>query len=175
MNAIKPGQSVAQFRLPLPVSGMSAIADLIEHLYGAGETMMNPRGDVVEITAPKDGFGPRTTPAPVLPGPDADDMLVSHMAAEDGELELTYEMDPDLFGGIADNLVGWFEAVGGINYVTLDVKPIDGDSEFVFTLQRKAGLTPHDARQAAERRVSELEEEVARLTKELAGATPDAT
>ncbi|MFE6966950.1 hypothetical protein ACFVAJ_17700 [Agromyces sp. NPDC057679] len=174
---IKPGSQVAAFRLPLSLTAFGSIADVIEHLYGAGETMLRMEGDNVAIFAPADGFGERN-PELTLPEFDPEDGQIVRAGTTGDKFDLVLEFPHDQFAPVAESMLQWFTVHGGVNYIEQEVRSPEQDSEFVFTLQKKSGLTPHAARQQAEAKVAELERQLAaanlRIDELVSGTAPAA-
>lgn len=173
MTDFPPGKTVASFALPLPIDALPIIGDLIERIYGTGETMMRPSGHSFDIVTPRDGFGPLARARGKLPGSAADAMKTRALDIREGRLKLTVEDAQYQVLVIAETMRKWFDSVGGTNYVELQLQMPGEDGEpenieFTFTLQRTAGKTPHALREEAERRVVELETEVEELKAELA-------
>ena len=168
-------ESVAAFRLPIPLDAMQTIQECIERVYGAGNTMMRMDGDQIQIGAPKDGWGPRKRGRGALPSASNDQLRVKYMKLRDGKASLTVEDTQYTVLYISEIARLWFTAVGGINYVETKLA-VDGhaDPEFVFTMQRVGGLTPADKVAAAEARIAELEAELAQHGREYSrGKNPD--
>lgn len=160
-------ESVAAFRLPLPLDAMPTIHACIERIYGTGNTMMRMDGEQIQIAAPADGWGPRKRGRGALPSASNDQMRLRYASLRDGKASLTIEDTQYTVLVISEIARQWFEAVGGINYVETKLA-VDGadDPEFVFTMQRIDGLTPADKLTIAETRIAELEAYIERLRKE---------
>lgn len=157
-------ESVAAFRLPIPMDAMQTINACIERVYGTGDTMMRMDGDQIQIGAPKDGWGPRKRGRGALPSASNDAMRLKHARLRDGKVSLTVEDTQYSVLLVAEIARQWFNAVGGVNYVETKLSVDGGDEpEFVYTMQRIDGLTPADKVAAAESRIGELEAEIERL------------
>jgi hypothetical protein len=162
MAAIEPGQTVLVAALPIPAYGLSMLADVVERLYGTGETMLEMSdGEIVRIYAPADGFGPRL--GGPLPETEPGSGLISgiqvrSMAAVDDSLEITFEEAQHICVSLAGALAGWFDGAGGTNYVTARFT-VPGAEPFAhrLTVQREDRPSAHELREVAEARVVELE------------------
>lgn len=64
---------------------------------------------------------------------------------------------------IAMTLIGFYRAQGGTNYVEMQLSDKKTAELFTVTVQRAAGRTPHQLRDAAEARADRLERENAEL------------
>ena len=64
---------------------------------------------------------------------------------------------------ISEVIRQWFSDVGGVNYVEMTLADPESDIEWVYTVQHRDGETPHELRDKAEKRVAELEAELAEL------------
>lgn len=159
----EPSTPIAVFKLPVPVTALPYIVDCIERVYGTGETMMRPDGDSFQIVAPADGFGPIKTGGRRPSRPDEVDMKLRHQRLRDGTLTLDLEDSTEAVKILAMMMKQWFDLVGGINYVEVQLSTPGEETEWVFTLQRKAGQTPHELRSDAEARIAKLEAEIAAL------------
>lgn len=155
-------ESVAAFRLPLPMGAMQTINECIERVYGTGDAMMRMDGDQIQIGAPKAGWGPRKRGRGALPSTSNDQMRLRYLELRDEKVKLTIEDTQYTVLVVSEIARQWFDAVGGVNYVETKLA-VDGaeDPEFVFTMQRIDGLTPADKVAAAEARIAELEAELA--------------
>jgi hypothetical protein len=169
---IQPGQNVAVFALPMPVSSFAHLADVVERLYGTGETMLTMDGDAIRITAPKEGFGPIPRgPLPELPTAVEEDGRLIDAYTEDGGLRVTMEEAEHVVLAISDAVRLWFDQVGGINYVQMRFMDPVRDAEFTYIVQRDDKPTAHDLRVVAETELATARAEIARLTAELAATT----
>lgn len=163
--------AVAAFALPMPIDGVSKIATLIEDLYGTGASLLSYSGRSLQVSAPKDGFGPRLAP-------DTDGLALASARVEttEGEGE-AFEMEaigPDeLLLGLGAVLGRYFSEMGATNYVTMLLRNHSGEPfDYAFTAQRTSGETPHQLREKAEARVAELEAQVADLRAQLGTPQP---
>lgn len=85
----------------------------------------------------------------------------------------TLELKSDAFRLLAELAYSYGEACGMENYIEAMVKvgPLpakDGRGEYIVTLQRLDGKTPHELKVEAERERDELRDQVAALTAQLA-------
>lgn len=153
--SIGPGEGVAVFRLPLPMNGIAILHDAIERIYGTGDSMLQFKGDQIQVNAPKDGFGPVKKRR--APTPDPGEGRTTHADLTGDRFELTLEMGEDTVIDIMAATQKWFDEMGGINYVEFGLQAPDGSPKpFVYCVQRKDGKTPHDARLEAEAEVARL-------------------
>lgn len=151
-TGIKPGQGFLALRLPIPVSAMALISDLVERVYGTGETNLRMEGDQYTLHAPKDGFGPLKSGGRRPNRPTADDMkIVSALLDDDGNVKMTLEDAQERVLFLSQMLRLWFEGVGGINYVETQIITKGGEAEYILTLQKNHKPTPHEFRLTAER------------------------
>ena len=88
---------------------------------------------------------------------EAEVPYVTDLRAANGQLDMTIQGAKSTLSAMATALAKNFEADGGINYVQYEVR--SGDKDFVLTLQRAAGKTPHQLRQEAESRALKAEAE----------------
>lgn len=88
---------------------------------------------------------------------EAEVPYVTDLHAANGQLDMTIQGAKSTLFAMATALAKSFEADGGINYVQYEVR--SGDKDFVLTLQRAAGKTPHQLRQEAESRATKAETE----------------
>jgi hypothetical protein len=156
------GVPVAVFRLPLSARAFGLINEVVEALYGEGEYQMSMQGEQVEIIAPKGGVKRRVRRGPFHDiGVELDDNgRVLSAANSEGAIDIVWEQPETQVLLIGESLRQWFDAVGGVNYVEqhlLTRGQEREDAEWVFTMQRAEGITPHGARKAAEARVAALE------------------
>jgi hypothetical protein len=166
MNAIRPRQPVIVAALPMPVSGLALLSDVVERLYGTGESTVSYSGDGLTIFAPRDGFGPRKTNS-IEPAHDDGDGVLREADTAGDELTLTFEQSQATVGGFGAALARYFEDAGGINYVTAQVvAPGQQVSDFHVTVQRADRPSAHELRQVAEERVALLEQQLRELGEE---------
>jgi len=152
-----PRQTVAMFRLPIPVSAMPVLLDTIERVYGTGETMMRPQGEFFTIIEPEGGFGPvkRTRRRPA--DPDPDDMLIRDSdSPEPGSWTFTFQAGEDIVKVISGTLAAWFDQLGATNYVECALATADNEPDWTFRLQKRVMPTPHDLRLTAETALANL-------------------
>jgi hypothetical protein len=152
MAAIEPGQTVLVAALPIPAYGLSMLADVVERLYGTGETMLEMSdGEIVRIYAPADGFGPRL--GGPLPETEPGSGLISGI-----QVRSMAAVDDSLCVRLAGALAGWFDGAGGTNYVTARFT-VPGAEPFAhrLTVQREDRPSAHELREVAEARVAQLE------------------
>lgn len=158
---IHPGDVVAMFALPMPLTGMPYINDVIARVYGSGESTLSFDGDALRIYAPAEGFGPRAKGRVKADRPLDTDALGA-FAFEGDRLEVTIEDSTAVTGTIAAHLANYFEHFGGINYVetrfTTTGEP-DDDMSLAVVIQKVSGKTAHELRQDAEARTADLERE----------------
>lgn len=81
------------------------------------------------------------------------------MRVQNGVLDITIEGARVALGHVCSALAVNFETDKGINYVQYEVR--SRGREFVLTLQKASGKTPHQLRAEAEQRVAELEAKLA--------------
>lgn len=165
---IKPGTPVATFKLPIPLTGMQQIGELLQAVYGTGEVMLRPAGDQITAVAPYDGFGPLKTDALAAPSAQPDDMQLEYFELLEDGLKLGVHDPGYALAVVAEMLWQHLESFEAVNYVQLDPTHPGEPRPYVLVLQRTDGKTPYELRAAAEARVAELEEELA----ELRGAKP---
>jgi hypothetical protein len=171
-DTIKAGQSVAAFALPLSTSSFAHLADVVERLYGTGETMLQMDGGTIRITAPADGFGPiPRTPFPALPDAIEDEGSLVHAKAADGRIDITMEQAADTVYLLSESVRLWFDQVGGINYVEMRIQDDARNAEFAYIVQRTDKPTGHDLRVVAEAELAEAREEIRSLQHQLLLAT----
>lgn len=163
---------VLVLRLPIPLDSMDTVREFVERVYGTGDTRLFFDGDLMRVVAPKDGWGERMRGRGRLPSASNDALRLRHAALRDGTVQLAIEDMEATILCITEIARQWFTTVGGVNYVEMKLhSPADDDEpEFVFTMQRIDGSTPHELRETAEARVAELEAEVLRLNAALAQA-----
>jgi len=150
---IDPGQGVAVFALPIPASAMAMITDCVERVYGTGETMLEFKGQSMQINAPADGFGPRRTTGKRPPRSTDDEMRVIYQDYVDGKITMTIEDQQYRIAMLGAIMAQYFDAIKATNYVEMQLRSQEGEMPFVLTLQLASGLTPHQARQSAEARI----------------------
>ncbi|BDZ52557.1 hypothetical protein GCM10025867_47980 (plasmid) [Frondihabitans sucicola] len=161
----KPGDVVAMFALPMPLTAMPSISEVIARVYGSGEASLSFDGDAVRIYAPREGFGPRPKGRIKAARPLDDDALGT-FDLDDDRLVVTIEDSTAVVSAIASHLAGFFEHFAGINYVEsrfTTTGQSEEDMEYAVVVQKVSGRTAHDLRQEAEARVAELEQENERL------------
>lgn len=167
-NSIRPGQVVLAAALPMPLDGLSTLNLVVERLYGTGETMLDLDGDVMRVIAPKDGFGPLKRRRMPAVEPD-DGTRLRAVAVNSGSLDITVEDAADTIQMIAASMLTWFEAAGGINYVTARfAAPGEPEAGYHITVQKADRPDAHTLRQQAETRVAQLEAQLRAL-----GIEPD--
>lgn len=160
-------RTVAAFKLPMPLAGLSYIVDCIERVYGTGETMMEPDGDIIRINAPVAGFGPLKTEGIRPPAPEPSGNMLTRYEFNDGVVNVEIEDVQNIMLAISEMMMKWFTSFGGVNYVELKLANKDVEPEFVFTLQRREGKTPAEMRDEAEARAVTAEARVAELEAQL--------
>lgn len=162
---------VLAVRLPIPLDAMATIQEFVERVYGTGETSLRMNGDQMSIIAPENGWGPRKRGRGRLPSASNDAMRLRYASLRDDQASLTVEDTEYTILLIAEIARHWFELTGGINYVeTKLIAQQAGEPEFVFTMQRIDGKTPHELREDVERRLKECEAELAALRGDLEAA-----
>jgi hypothetical protein len=149
-SSIKPGQGVAVFALPIPVSGFPLITDAIERIYGTGESMMQFNDTSIQINAPEGGFGPVKRTRRKAPEVEPGDARVMQHRVEDGRVSVTLEESEATVLAISETVRLWFDVIGGINYVEMRLQDRNTDAEFIYTVQSTAGKTPRALRLEAE-------------------------
>ena len=149
----KPGEPVALFAYPMPLTASAYIAEVIERVYGSGDTTMSFDGEAMRIYAPKEGFGPRRKGRVKAERPKDTDASVGFMRVRDEVLSMTLEDSQDVILVLADHLRNFFELTGGINYVEakFGTPETPGDEiEYALVVQKLSGRTAHDLRREAE-------------------------
>jgi len=155
---------VVILRLPIPLESMATVQELVERVYGTGDTRMTFDGDHMRILAPEGGWGDRKRGRGKLPSAVNDALRLKYAELRDGKATLTLEDMETTVLYISEIARQWFDHVGGINYV--ETKLVTGDQDepsYVFTMQKADGKTAHELRHEAEARVAELEAEIAEL------------
>lgn len=157
-NLIPPGRQVLTLALPIPLDGLELVGELVERLYGSGDTLIDlSRGDSLAVYAPPGGFGPRSAY-------DAEDGKLARTVVDGDRLELTFEEPVATVLAIAEQLRAWFEQHDGINYVTCRLVTADGvETGHHVTVQRVDGNSPHDNFVAAAAERDELASTLAQL------------
>lgn len=155
-----PGSTFLSYRLPVPLTALAEITDLVDRVYGTGEVMMKPAGDTVYLIAPKDGFGPRKKSRRRRATTDEDEpggLLVEHTSPAPGAQKITIDAGQDFALIWTEHLMAWFDGLGATNYLETGILRHDTDApEFTLTLQKRSKPTPHDLRSAAETRYQDL-------------------
>lgn len=109
----------------------------------------------------------------IIPEPSDYKMRKMSMIVEDGEgtIEVVLERTPLLIA-IALSLGPMLQSIKAQNYLEtgIDMDIGDGDKRYIVTIAYQDGLSPHQARMAAERRVSELQDEVEYLRRKVDGS-----
>ena len=160
---IRPGEQVMILRLPISIDSFGLVPEFIDRVYGTGSMMKLDR-DQVTISAPREGFGPRLTDP--FPDPVEDDSLTVSSASisdtdDGGRLDWTLESSQRSLALFADSQIRMMDGLGAINYVVSDIAVGDvPEPVFQIVVQRKNGLTPHEARTAAEERESSLRDAI---------------
>ena len=72
-----PSQPVLVLAMPMPVTALPLIGDLVERVYGTGETMLRFEGKQMIVTAPDGGFGPLKRSGKRPPRPSDGDALIT--------------------------------------------------------------------------------------------------
>lgn len=158
-----PGQPVLVAALPMPASGLALLTEVVERLYGTGESTVSYSGDGLTIRAPKTGFGPRLTSA-LTALPDDDDGALREAVSDGDVVTLTFEESQAAVAQFGAVLAQFFAGAAGINYVTAHVvAPGQDVAEFNITVQRTGNPTAHELRERAEERVAALEAQLAEL------------
>jgi hypothetical protein len=167
---IAPGEGVAVFRLPVPMNAFELVTDAIERIYGTGESMLTFNGNQIQVNAPADGFGPLKTGRRATPTKVSGDMKTSYLKARDEKLEVTLEDAQDKVAALMGTTRLWFDAMGGINYVEFGLQAPDGEPQpFVYCVQRRDGETPHGKREAAEKRLYDVQAYLAKTLDNIEG------
>lgn len=178
MSLIRPGQRVATFALPIPLTNVDLIGQAIEAIYGTGEVMLRPAGTAIELYAPADGFGPSVGRVEKLALPpvdeDGDELTLDAWAYNDDHAQLVLSDGQNVLATICETLRAYFDLSEGVNYVS--ARLVDGSGRtdgWIVTLQRPAGKSPADLRAEAEDRAVLAERRVAELEAQLAALRPD--
>lgn len=167
MVSIMPGEIFASFKLPLTARGYANLTDALERVYGTGDIMLRASDDHIHAVAPAEGFGKLKT-GKKPKSPTADELRIISLNIADGTIKVSFDEGQGSVNVMMATMKQWFEMVGGINYVEQAFRDAaDESQEFVFVMQRVEGITPHQARLAAEARVAELELELELLRREM--------
>ncbi|WP_053353860.1 hypothetical protein [Leucobacter musarum] len=152
---------VLVLKLPIPLDAMATVQEFVERVYGSGETRLRMDGECMRIVAPEDGWGPRARGRGRLPSASNDALKLRYVSLKEGTAQITVEDAESTVLFITEIAKQWFDSIGGVNYVETKLATAGADEpEFVFTMQRASGMTPHELRQSAEARVVELEAEL---------------
>lgn len=156
MTHTRPGAALLIARLPLPSSGISILGEVAEYLWGPGEYMMSSDGDFLKLLAPLDPLPDSRGPRPDLsafPSPGDEMQVVKHQVV-DGGIRMSLEDAQERIEHLIAAQRSWFEGMGGINYIEAGIGTAGHEPEFTFTLQKREGVTPHDARMQAEAKIA---------------------
>jgi len=170
---IGPGETVLALMLPISVDAFGLIPEFVDRVYGTGESKLRMDGNHIRITAPDDGFGPRTMGN--LPDlVDADSLEVRSCNVADDTFQWTLEGSRRQLEVFVDSQLRMMDALGAVNYVVSDIAIGDAEPAFQVVVQRKRGLTQHEARTAAEDREGELRKVIAEAAAALGTGDEDA-
>lgn len=171
----KANADVLAMRLPIPLDAMQTVQEFVERVYGTGDACLKFDGEFMRISAPEAGWSERKRGRGKLPSASNDALRLQYAELKDGVVKLAVHDTEATVLYISEVARQWFELIGGINYVETQLTSSESsEAEFVFTMQKRDGLTPHALREAAEARVDELEAENARLREGASQALEDA-
>ena len=164
-----PGQPVMVLQLPLSLDAMGYVNDFTDRVYGTGNTLMSGRGDQIQISAPREGFGePLRDPLPPFTRDPDDDINLASLRVVDDRIETTLESAGDALARFAETQKDLLDLMGAVNYVHTDVRIRDEEEPSVHVVvQRKGRPTPHELREAAEMRERALAEALQDATAQL--------
>lgn len=155
---IKPGQAVATLALPLPLTGLSAVVQLVEHLYGTGDTRVQFLDDRIVIVAPESGFADRPKRSRFKMPDQEPDILATSTRVDGDEFILDAEHTIQYLGDFAASITAWLDTYDAVNFITMRLQA-SGDPEaepHSFTIGRPGRPTPAELYLEAKGKLDEL-------------------